>query len=151
MTEMTKLETLYKQETDPKVKERLLLVLKVRGDGLLPAHAALQMHRSKPWASDWLARFDEDGVDGLRERPRSGRPPKIPEQAMERIRAEIASSKQGWTTEQVKEVFEKRGHVRYHFTHIYRLMHKWGFKEKVPRREHVNTASRRKKTNFKKR
>jgi hypothetical protein len=41
---------LYKRESNPKIKERLLLVLKVEGDGMLPAHAADELHRSGPWA-----------------------------------------------------------------------------------------------------
>jgi hypothetical protein len=38
---------LYKRESNPKIKERLLLVLKVEGDGILPAHAADELHRSR--------------------------------------------------------------------------------------------------------
>ncbi|MFY9798388.1 MAG: hypothetical protein WAK17_18080 [Candidatus Nitrosopolaris sp.] len=41
---------LYKRESNPKIKERLLLVLKVEDDGMLPAHAADELHRSRPWA-----------------------------------------------------------------------------------------------------
>jgi putative transposase len=44
----------------------------------------------------------------------------------------------------------KSGGIRYHYTHIYRLMHKWGFKQKVPRKTHVNTASKKEKERFKK-
>lgn len=69
------------------------------------------------------------------------------------IKREIFSSrKEGWTTDQVTRLIEERGHVKYHFTHIYRLMHRWGFREKVPRRRrHVNTASNEEKLDFKKR
>jgi transposase len=42
------------------------------------------------------------------------------------------------------------GGIRYHYTHIYRLMHKWGFKQKVPRKTHVNTASKEEKERLKK-
>jgi hypothetical protein len=35
--------------------------------------------------------------------------------------------------------------VRYHNIYIYTLLHKWGFKQKVPRKVHVNTASREEK------
>ena len=45
---------------------------------------------------------------------------------------------------------KKSGGIRYHYTHIYRLMHKWGFKQKVPRKVHVNTASKEEKERFKK-
>ena len=42
------------------------------------------------------------------------------------------------------------GGIRYQYTHIYRLMYKWGFKQKVPRKTHVNTASKEEKEGFKK-
>ncbi|MGB8025734.1 MAG: winged helix-turn-helix domain-containing protein [Nitrososphaeraceae archaeon] len=41
--------------------------------------------------------------------------------------------------------------VRYHEVHIYRLLHKRGFKPKVPQRRFVNTASKEEKGEFKKR
>ncbi len=33
------------------------------------------MHRSNPWASDWLKRYDKEGIEGLKDRTKSGRPP----------------------------------------------------------------------------
>ncbi|MDG7020987.1 MAG: helix-turn-helix domain-containing protein [Nitrososphaerota archaeon] len=145
------LEAVYRDEGDPRVKERLLLVVRVEGDGKVPAHVARDLHRSRPWASYWLGRYREEGVGGLRDKPREGRPPKLPEGVQAEIKRELRSRKQGWTTEQVTHLIEERGHVRYHFTHVYRLMHRWGFKEKVPRKRHVNTASAEEKTDFKKR
>ena len=50
-------ESLYKKEPDSNVKERLFLVMKVEGDGIVPAHVAKDLHRSRTWASDWLARY----------------------------------------------------------------------------------------------
>ena len=40
----TKLVNLYKKENDPKVKERLLLVIRVREDGQIPFHVVKEMH-----------------------------------------------------------------------------------------------------------
>jgi hypothetical protein len=46
---------LYKKETNLKVKERLLLVIKVENDNVIPAYAADELHsRSGPWALYWL-------------------------------------------------------------------------------------------------
>lgn len=50
------LEKIYKNESDVKLKERLLLILKVKGDEMVPARAAKELHRSRTWASDWLKR-----------------------------------------------------------------------------------------------
>ena len=59
-------------------------------------------------------------------------------------------SKQGWTTKQVNELIVREPGIHYHYTHVYRLLHKWGFKQKVPRKVHVNTASNKEKEEFKK-
>ena len=96
------LSQIYRKESDPKVKERLLFVLKVQGDYMIPARIAKELHRSRPWTSYWLDRFDKDGIEGLREKPRSGRPSKLSSGIMHQIRKELSdSSKQGWTTKQV--------------------------------------------------
>jgi putative transposase len=147
----SELEVLYKEEESPDVKERLLLILRVEGDEMIPARVAKELHRSRPWTSFWLERYQEEGVDGLRDKPRSGRPPKISEKVQLEIKRELSSRKQGWTTDQVAQLIAERGEVKYHFTHVYRLMHRWGFKEKVPQRRHINTASIDEKQDFKKR
>jgi len=146
-----KLEERYRSESDPKLKERLLLVLEVRGDGELPAHVSKQIHRSKPWASYWLDRYDKEGVASLQDRPRSGSPSKLPPEISVKIKKKLKESKQGWTTKQVNDMIVREGGVQYHYTHVCRLLHKWGFKQKVPRKVHVNTASPEEKKAFKKR
>ena len=144
-------EALYKREEDADVKERLLLILRVEGDDLIPAHAARELHRSRPWASYWLGRFSEQGVDGLRDRVKSGRPPKLPVEVALKIRGTLSQSRQGWTTKQVREIIATEGGgVTYHRKYIYRLLYRWGLKLKVPRKRHINTASEKEKQAFKK-
>jgi putative transposase len=146
----SRLAELYKRESNTKVKERLLLILRVEGDEQLSAHVVKAIHRSKPWASYWLDRYNKEGIDGLKDRSKSGRPSEIPEELAIGIRKELLEGKQGWTTKQVSDIIFRRGGVRYHYTHIYRILHKWGFKQKIPRKVHINTASREEKEDFKK-
>jgi transposase len=40
--------------------------------------AADGLHRSRPWASYWLDSFSKEGIDGLKDRSKSGRPAEIP-------------------------------------------------------------------------
>jgi putative transposase len=143
-------EKIYRSEYDTNVKERMLLVLNVVYYKQIPAQVARDLHRSKTWASDWLKRYREEGIDGLKNRSKSGRPPDIPQETIYKIKNELSSSKQGWTTKQVENLIVKKSGIRYHYTHICRLLHKWGFKQKVPRKVHVNTASKEEKEDFKK-
>ncbi|MGA9168991.1 MAG: helix-turn-helix domain-containing protein [Nitrososphaeraceae archaeon] len=59
---------LYKTEADPDVMERLLLlVMKVEGDEMILARIAKELHRSRTWASDCLAKYKKEGVEGLKD------------------------------------------------------------------------------------
>src|SRR3954449_12054269 len=104
----SKLVNLYKKENDSKVKERLLLIIKVREDKQIPFRVVKDMHRSRAWASDWLKRYDKEGIEGLKDRTKSGRPTEIPEDIEYQIKKELSSSKQGWTTKQVEELIIKK-------------------------------------------
>jgi putative transposase len=130
----------------------MLLVLNVVYDKQIPAQIAKEHHRSRTWASDWLKRYRrEEDIKGLKNRPKSGRHPDIPEEKVHEIKNELVSSKQGWTTKQIEDlIVRKSGGTRNNYTHIYRLMHKWGFKKMVPRKVHLNTATREEKERFKK-
>jgi transposase len=149
----TSFEKIYRNEHDAKTKERMLLVLNVVYNNIIPAHATKDLHRSRAWASDWLKRYDKEGIEGLRDRTKSGRPTEIPKDIEYQIKKELSSSKQGWTTKQVEElIIKKSSGIKYHYTHIYRILRKWGFKQKIPRKVHVNTAaSKEEKDGFKKR
>ncbi len=89
----SKLVNLYKKENDPKVKERLLLIIKVREDGQIPFRVVKEMHnRSNHWASDWLKRYDKEGLDGLKDRPKAGRQSDLSEETCYQIKKELKES-----------------------------------------------------------
>jgi putative transposase len=142
---------IYKSELDGKVKERMLLVLDVAYHGKIAAHVARDLHRNRSWACKWLKRYDEEGIEGLRDRPKSGRPMELSAEIEYEIKTILRESNQGWTTKQVEELIIKETGIKYHYTHIYRILRRWGFKQKVPRKVHVNTASAEEKDEFKKR
>ena len=145
-------EQVYRKEYDADIKERMLLILNVVYDKHIPAaQVARDLHRSKTWASDWLKRYREEGIEGLRDKSKSGRPPEIPQEIVYKIKSKLSSSKQGWTTKQVSDIIVRESGIHYHHIYIYTLLHRWGFKQKkVPRRVHVNTASKEEKEDFKK-
>ena len=147
----TSFERVYRSEQDVKTKERMLLVLNVVYQGMVAAHVARDLHRCKAWASNWLKRYAEEGIEGLRDRPKSGRHSQMSEQTEYKIKIMLKESNQGWTTKQVEGLIVKMSGKHYHHIHIYRILRRWGFKQKVPRKVHVNTATREEKNDFKKR
>ena len=141
----------YKKEIDSDVKERILLVRRVRIDGQGASKVAeRELHKTRWWAYKWLSRFDKLGIEGLNDQPRSGRPPLIPQKKMLKIKQELSENIAGWQAKQVMDIIYKNTGVRYHEVHIYRLLHKWGFSPKVPQKRFVNTASKEEKEASKK-
>jgi putative transposase len=145
------LNSAYRKEIDAVVKERILLVKHVRYDKKEASSVAeIELNKTRTWAYKWLHRFDRDGLEGLQDKKRTGRPPDVPKEVMIKIRQELADSSTGWDFRQVMDLIYKKTGVRYHEVHIYRLLHKWGFKSKVPQKKFVNTASKKDKKKFKK-
>jgi len=149
-TNRTSFEKVYRAQKDTKTKERMLLVLNVVYYGKSAVHVAREIHnKSKDRASQWLKRYrEEEGLEGLQDKIRGGRHPKVSRQVEYRIKTILKESNTGWRTKQVEEIIIQESGVRYHHNHIYRIVRKWGFKQKVPRKVHVNTASREEKEDF---
>ncbi len=89
-------------------------------------------------------------MDGLKDKPRSGRPPLVNNDLMIKIRKELEDSNTGWDFRQVMDVIQKKTGVKYHEVHIYRLLHKWGFSAKVPQEKICKNSIQEEKKKFKK-
>ncbi len=150
MHHYTKLDKIYKQESNAVVKERIQLVRRILQDKQHIENVAKELHRCRAWAYKWYKRYNEIGLEGLQDQPRTGRPPDVPKETMLKIKNELADNNTGWDFRQVMDLIYKKTGVRYHEVHIYRLLHKWGFKSKVPQKRFVNTASKKDKRKFKK-
>jgi transposase len=146
----SKLDVAYNRENDADVKERIQLVRRIEQDKQHIEDIAKELNRCRAWAYKWYKRYNENGLDGLKDKERSGRPPDVPKDVMLQIRQELADSSTGWDFRQVLDLIYKKTGVRYHEVHIYRLLHKWGFKSKVPQKRFVNTVSKEDKKKFKK-
>ena len=89
----------------------------------------------------WLAAYDRDGLDGLADDARSGRPPFVPRDKLERI---IGDTKR-FTAYGFVELVEKRTGVKYSESHARRLLRSFGFvvkktlkiADRVPPKEEV--------------
>lgn len=143
----------YRHESDANVRERILLIRRVRiEDKNVTDVAKNELHRSRAWAYKWLKRYDVgDGLEGLKDQPRNGRPPEVSEEKLLKIRKELSEKSSGWQAKEIMDIIHKKTGIKYHEVHIYRLLHKWGFSPKVPRKRFVNAASDKEKKQFQKR
>ena len=146
----TVLDKIYNDERDANVKERVFLVRRVLADKQHIETVAQELHKSRAWAYKWYKRYNDKGLDGLKDKPRSGRPPLVNNDLMIKIRKELEDSNTGWDFRQVMDIIKKKTGVKYHEVHIYRLLHKWGFSAKIPQKRFVKTATQKEKKKFKK-
>ena len=142
----------YKHESNANLRERILIVRRIMSDGQdIRMVSKEELHRSISWAYKWLSRFDKDGLEGLKNKPRSGRPPDVPQEKLSKIRTELSENPSGWKAKEIMDIIHRKTGVKYHEVHVYRLLHKWGFDPKVPRKRFVNIASNKERKQFKKR
>jgi putative transposase len=144
------LDNAYKNESDADVKERIHLVRRILADKQHIESAAQELHKSRGWAYKWYKRYKNKGLNGLKNEPRSGRPPLVDKDLMIKRRKELSDSNIGWDFRQVTDLIQKRTDVKYHEVHIYRLLHKWGFSAKVPQKRFVRMHPNKIKRNLKK-
>ncbi len=79
------LRRLARGETDSRICRRLL-ALAMALDGVSREEAARQAGMDRQTLRDWIVRYNAEGVDGLRDRARPGRPPLL----AEALEAELA-------------------------------------------------------------
>src|SRR5712691_8099385 len=138
------------EEKDADVRLRMLLVLKVKYDGVGQNQAARELRALSSWAVKWVKRFEEEGIEGLRTRQRSGRPPEIERDALVMIERKVSTNENGWTAREVRELIHKTTGVTYSERHVYRLIHRWGIRAVVPEKRLVHKASLEERLAFKK-
>ena len=66
-----------KSEKDPQVRDRILLNVLVKRDGMSVTGAALHLGMAPSWDVRWYNRYLKEGIAGLQTRTRSGRPLRI--------------------------------------------------------------------------
>jgi transposase len=99
----------------------------------------LQAPRSK--VSEWLKRYQTDGINGLLEGYRSGRPSVMSEKQQKQLGDILDSGPVAygldsgiWTSPMIARVIETEFGIQYHPGHVRKLLHGWGFSVQRPRR-----------------
>ena len=139
-TEREELKEAYRKEKDPRVAARMLAVhtVYVRKTGI--DDTAAHLMRSARWVRNWLHRYDEGGLDGLRDLPRSGRPRRIPRETIEQIVNKTVQPK-GTPAGLQKRIHEETG-TKLHITYIRKIMRMYDLSPKESQRVHINSCQR---------
>ena len=123
------LRRLARQESDGRVACRLLGLANGL-DGMSREQAARQAGMDRQTLRDWVIRFNAEGVEGLRDRPRSGRPPWLDDGQLAAFKAVVLRGPDperdgvsSWRAKDLCRVVEDRFGVSYTENGMLRLLH----------------------------
>ena len=86
----------YAAETNGKIKDRMMLIIKIKRDGMDIRETARSLGKSGSWGYKWHTRYIQVGFDNLDDQPHTGRPLKADNAVMKKIRKN-ACRKLIWT------------------------------------------------------
>jgi transposase len=131
-----------RQENDGRVACRLLGLANVV-DGMNRKRAARQAGMDRQTLRDWVIRFNAEGLEGLRDRPRSGRPPWLDDGQLAAFKALVLRGpdpeRDGvstWRAKDLCRIVEDRFGVSYTENGLLRLLHDLGLSWPKPRPIH---------------
>jgi transposase len=126
------LRRLARLEADGRVACRLLGVANAL-DGMRREQAARQAGMDRQTLRDWIVRFNAEGIEGLRDRPKSGRPTWLDEGQMAALKALVLRGpdpeRDGvstWRAKDLCRLVEDRCGVSYTENGMLRLLHDLG-------------------------
>lgn len=123
-----------------RVSKRLHSVI-LNSEGRTSTEIAKVLHASREKVSEWLKIYDHQGVDGLLEGRRTGRPSRLTD-LQKILLCDIIDSgpiayglMTGiWTSKIISEIIEWEFDVQYHDGHVRKLLQDFGFSVQTPKR-----------------
>lgn len=123
------LRALARRERDGRVGARLLALANAL-DGMSREAAARAAGMDRQTLRDWARRYNAEGVGGLRDRPRAGRPCRLDEGRQATLKALVLRGPRlerdgcvAWRARDLRALVERRFGVGYSETGILRLLH----------------------------
>ena len=129
-----------RQEAEPRVRQRLLAIRLVVMGQTVP-HAAAAVGLKPRQLRNWVHRFQAEGLEGLRDRPRPGQPKHLPAQQEEAFRARLRHPPKGVILRgpDIRRLLREEFQAFYSLAGTYFLLHRLGFSSLAPRPVHPRT------------
>jgi len=140
-TDAGDLKTAYRSEKDPRVRARILAVHMVRVRKKSVDETAADLLQSEKWVRNWLGRYDQGGLDSLRDLPRTGRPKKVPQETIDGIIDRMIPS--GCTPSALQRRIHEEAGTKLHITYVRKILCRRGLSPKRPQKVHVNRAGKK--------
>lgn len=139
----------YKKERDVKVKERILMMIYVFQDDTL-RDVAEKLNCDHKLVLYWKKRYFSEGLEGLKTRPKSGRPRKILRRQESNLKKMVyrENPQKPWTTKRVHTLIFEKTKVGYSPRQVTRILNRWNLGLTTGRPMYWQRASEDEITNF---
>jgi len=124
-------------------KARRLLAIAHAMDGMTFTVAAIAVGMERQALGDAVKRYNAEGLDGLNDRPKPGRTPKLTEAQESELKTIVENGPDpeieglsAYTRADIVDIIKTKFGVTYHEDHMGRLLHRLGFSRQKPRPFH---------------
>ncbi len=126
------------------LEERRKRAIDMIRNGKRKAHVAEELGVSRAAVTQWWKEYKAGGKKALKQKKRSGRPPKIKRKDLDRLPELLSKgattygySNDLWTTKRIaKLIFQEFG-VKYHRDHVCKLLHELGMSWQKPKKRAI--------------
>jgi len=132
---------LTKTDADPRVRRRAQGVL-LASEGHPLAEVARLFHTAAGRVRVWRERFEQEGRDGLRDRPRGGRPPKLDQTDLAYVETALERGPQAyglpvtvWSIRDLRALLRRERGVEVSVYTVHRAVHDLGYRYRRPRHD----------------
>lgn len=135
---LDELRRLAKRQRDGRMRIRLQAVV-LAHQGHTAAQVAKILGYSHRAVQQWVRRYNAQGVEGLSDRARSGRPTKLSSKQETKLRKWLDSPPnqrdgvRAWRGKDIQKYLEDEFDVSYSLDGVYKLLHRLGYAQLTPR------------------
>lgn len=118
----------FKSEKEAKILKRILMVFyTLKGDTI--RDIAIRLNCTHPTVLYWRKRYKKGGLDGLKTKPKSGKPRNISRRQESILKKMIAKKnpQKPWTTKRAYNLIFEKTRVDYSQRQVTRILNRWNF------------------------
>lgn len=117
-----------KKEKDAKILKRILMVLYTLKKETM-REVGKRLNCSHPTVLYWKERYEKEGLEGLKTRPKSGKPRKISRRQESNLKKIFSKENpdKPWTTKRVSNLIAEKTGVNYSQRQVTRILNRWNF------------------------
>lgn len=126
--EIDHLKKSYKKETNIKIRERILMI-RYSFEGKTSRSVGEMLQCDHALILYWKKRYEKEGLEGLKTRPKSGKPRNISRRQESNLKKIFSGENpdKPWTTKRVSSLITEKTGISYSQRQVTRILSRWNF------------------------